>query len=134
LKRIGRVPIVQFFFSILSLFPGYLPVFVGKCDHHCHAIVFEIFFLFCFWLPGKLTLNFGAPYAMRDAIKFLYTGEVHVTMDRVKDLLEVADYLQIAEMTDICVRYLKGIHLTMDNCVQVCVYVFMRVRSQIYHA
>jgi hypothetical protein len=22
----------------------------------------------------------------------------------------------------------------MDNCVQVCVYVFMRVRSQIYHA
>ena len=68
---------------------------------------------------GVLNLNFGAAYAMKDAIKFLYTGEVHVSMERVRDLLEVADYLQISEMTEVCVKYLKGIELTLENCVQV---------------
>ena len=69
---------------------------------------------------GVLNLNFGAAYAMKDAIKFLYTGEVHVSMERARDLLEVADYLQISEMTEVCVRYLKGITLSLENCVQVC--------------
>lgn len=56
---------------------------------------------------------------MKDAIKFLYTGEVHVNMERVKDLLEVADYLQISEMIEICVTHLKGITLNLANCVQI---------------
>lgn len=62
---------------------------------------------------------------MKDAIKFLYTGEVHVSMERVRDLLEVADYLQISEMTEVCVKYLRGIDFTLENCVQVCSFVFL---------
>ena len=46
-------------------------------------------------------------------------------MERVRDLLEVADYLQISEMTEVCVKYLRGIDFTLENCVQVCSFVFL---------
>ena len=108
-------------------FPSIISVMLLlRCTFHCDYVQILLsfqasylcWFTFC---AGKLTLNFGAPYAMKDAIKFLYTGEVNVTLERVQDLLEVADYLQIAEMTEVCVRYLKGVTITLDNCVRVSV-------------
>lgn len=68
---------------------------------------------------GELTLNFGSPFAMKEAIKFLYTGQVHLTFEKVRHLLEVADYLQISDMKQICIDFLFTADLTLDNCVQI---------------
>lgn len=64
-------------------------------------------------------MNFGSPLAMKEAICFLYQGVVQVTYDNVRDLIEVAEYLQISTMKQCCVEYLNTVKLNIENCVQV---------------
>ena len=66
-----------------------------------------------------MTLDFGVPYAMTKAIKFIYTGDITVSLDDIQDVLEVADYLQLEEMIDICLKHLEVTNLTLENCVKV---------------
>lgn len=68
---------------------------------------------------GELRLDFGSPFAMKEAIKFLYTGQVQVTFEKVRSLLEVADYLQISDMKQLCADFLATVDLNLDNCVQI---------------
>ncbi|KAK7504888.1 hypothetical protein BaRGS_00003916 [Batillaria attramentaria] len=68
---------------------------------------------------GELTLHFGNPFAMREAIKFLYTGQVHITFEKVRYLLEVADYLQITNMKQLCSDFLSTMDMNVENCVQI---------------
>lgn len=70
-------------------------------------------------VSGEIKLDFGSPYAMREAVEFLYLGQVRVTYERVRELLEVAEYLQITDMKKCCSDFLFTQDLTKENCIQV---------------
>ncbi|XP_050406006.1 uncharacterized protein LOC126821597 [Patella vulgata] len=67
---------------------------------------------------GSIRLSYGEPWAMKEALKFLYIGTVQVDFNHVKELLEAAEYLQITDMKKCCNDYLHLIDITDTNCVQ----------------
>lgn len=71
-------------------------------------------------ISGKIHLHIGKVPAVRSAISFLYTGVAEISYETVKDILEVADYFQIAELKSCCQNYLESVTMTVENCVQMC--------------
>ncbi|XP_061173027.1 kelch-like protein 3 [Saccostrea echinata] len=69
---------------------------------------------------GKIHLQIGKVPAVRTAISFLYTGIAEISYETVKDILEVADYFQIADLKSCCQSYLESVTMTVENCVQMC--------------
>lgn len=53
-------------------------------------------------------------------MSFLYTGEAEICYETVKEILEVADYFQIADLKTCCQSYLESVSMTVENCVQMC--------------
>ncbi|ESO91983.1 hypothetical protein LOTGIDRAFT_217137, partial [Lottia gigantea] len=66
----------------------------------------------------KIRLNYGTPWAMKEALKFLYLGTISVTYDKIKELLEAAEYLQITDLKKCCNDYLCMTEINEENCVQ----------------
>ena len=62
-------------------------------------------------------MGIGKPTAVRAAINFLYTGTIDLTYSGVRDILEVADYLQIDDLKRACTDYLSCLQVTTENCV-----------------
>lgn len=57
---------------------------------------------------------------MRTAITFLYTGTLQLKYGLIKDILEVADYLQIDDLKTACTSYLMAVDVNVHNCVHIC--------------
>lgn len=73
-----------------------------------------------FFLLDKVDISVGKMTAVRQAITFLYTGTVNINYSTLKDLLEVADYLQIDDLKTECANYLNNMSITVENCLQLC--------------
>ncbi|KAL3873365.1 hypothetical protein ACJMK2_036495 [Sinanodonta woodiana] len=71
-------------------------------------------------VSGKVNVSVGKPAALRSAINFLYDGLVEISYDGIRDLLEVADYLQICDLKKTCTEYLSSVEVTVDNSVNLC--------------
>ena len=69
---------------------------------------------------GKVHISVGKQAAIRAAITFLYTGTVTLEYSSIKDILEVADYLQIDDLKQECTSYLMSVEVTVNNCVNLC--------------
>ncbi|WAR23710.1 KLH11-like protein [Mya arenaria] len=68
-----------------------------------------------------VTLAFcGIFSAVRAAITFLYTGTITLQYCSIKEILEVADYLQIDDLKSECTNYLMNVEITINNCVNLC--------------
>lgn len=57
---------------------------------------------------------------MKAAVTFLYTGTIQLSYGIVKDILEVADYLQIDDLKSACTSYLMAVNINVRNCVHIC--------------
>jgi hypothetical protein len=57
-------------------------------------------------IAGKVHLQTDKVQAVRAAISYLYTGEPGISKETVEDILEVADYFQIAKLKSYCEDYL----------------------------
>ncbi|XP_052282708.1 kelch-like protein 11 [Dreissena polymorpha] len=66
---------------------------------------------------GQVQLQIGNSDVIVDVISFLYSGTITVNDKRVKDILQVADYLQIDSLTQLCDEYLRR-SVTFINCTQ----------------
>ncbi|WAR17414.1 KBTB8-like protein, partial [Mya arenaria] len=69
---------------------------------------------------GEVYIGIGKPKFVKMALIYLYTGKVAIEYSTIKDLLEVADYLQIDSLKEDCSRYLRDVKLTVANCVPLC--------------
>ncbi|WAR18114.1 KLH11-like protein [Mya arenaria] len=69
---------------------------------------------------GKVHIGIGKPECIKMALTYLYTGKIHLEFSKLKDILEVADYLQIDDLKADCNRYLRNTELTIKNCVPLC--------------
>ena len=67
-------------------------------------------------ISDALTLECGVAYAMTKAIKLICTGNLSASVDDIQDALEIADYLQLEEMIDICLGHFQVPYLTQKNC------------------
>lgn len=69
---------------------------------------------------GIVHISIGKVSAVRAAITFLYTGTIQLNYGIVKDILEVADYLQIDDLKSACTSYLMAVDINIQNCVHLC--------------
>ncbi|KAK3597442.1 hypothetical protein CHS0354_040182, partial [Potamilus streckersoni] len=71
-------------------------------------------------ISGKVNMSIGKPEALRSAVNFLYDGLVEISYDGIRDILEVADYLQITDLKKACTEYLSSVEVTIENSVNLC--------------
>ncbi|KAH3697004.1 kelch-like protein 21 [Dreissena polymorpha] len=74
----------------------------------------------CEKVQGKVHIRVGKLSAVRSAITFLYTGTIKIQYAAIRDILEVADYLQIDDLKSECTNYLMGVEVSISNCVHMC--------------
>ncbi|XP_067995379.1 kelch-like protein 10 [Melanerpes formicivorus] len=55
---------------------------------------------------------------MKQIIKYIYTGTVPVAWHNVRDLLVMADYLQVTGLIKLCGEFLKS-QLSLENCLDI---------------
>jgi hypothetical protein len=72
-------------------------------------------------LPAKLDLKIVPAEITQLAFKFMYVGRITVKEDQFKDLIKVADYIQLDGLKNQCAIHLAEVSLTVDNCVTMCI-------------
>ncbi|XP_052762708.1 kelch-like protein 13 [Mya arenaria] len=69
---------------------------------------------------GEVHIGIGKPEFVKMALTYLYTGKIFIEYSTIKDMLEVADYLQIDSLKADCSRYIRDVELTVENCLSLC--------------
>ncbi|XP_077991142.1 kelch-like protein 11 [Glandiceps talaboti] len=66
---------------------------------------------------GSVELECTSADAMAIILDYIYTGDIELTQDNVVDILKGADHLLLADLTEICEKFMKK-HLTVSNCLK----------------
>ena len=59
-----------------------------------------------------------SPAILKDIVDFFYEQKIYVTSDNISELLAIADFLLIPEITMLCLQYLLE-NLTLESCLWV---------------
>ena len=70
-------------------------------------------------MSDTLMLDCWFAYAMTKEIKSIYTGDPSASVHDILDVHEVADYLQLEEMTDICQWQWQVTNAILKNCEKI---------------
>jgi hypothetical protein len=69
-------------------------------------------------VSGEVTFPEMDPDLFECVIKFVYTGDIELTIDNGVEILSIASVLQIKMLQQICEDFLYP-HITSENCLKI---------------
>ena len=107
-------------FGYFDMFIQFLSSPLHEVRHSSHNSDKTEFIPFFVWISEKVNISVGKVSAIKEAVRFLYNGIIEITKSTLKDLLEVADYLQIDDLKSVCTNYLNQMRICPENCLYLC--------------